>query len=87
MKMKICFYSSITNFRSLSKINVRNKFQLIFVKRFKSLIVYFFRSYIILSEMKVKTLKNLSIIDKIQSHSSDKNNDFENIKMKSIIKI
>ena len=37
--------------------------------------------------MKIKTLKNLSIIDKIQSHSSDKNNDFENAKMKSMIKM
>ena len=37
--------------------------------------------------MKVMTLKNLLIIDKIQSHSFDKSNDFENVKMKSMIKI
>ena len=37
--------------------------------------------------MKIITLKNLSIIDKIQSHSFDKNNDFENVKIKSMIKI
>ena len=87
MKMKICLYNSITNFRSLSKINVRDKSQLIFNKRFKSLIIYFLKSHIILSKMKVIYLKNLLIIDKIQLHSSDKNSDFENIKIKSIIKI
>ena len=37
--------------------------------------------------MKIITLKNLSIIDKIQSHSSGKDNDFENVKMKSMIKM
>ena len=36
--------------------------------------------------MKIITLKNLSIFNKIQSHS-DKNNDFENVKIKSMIKI
>ena len=87
MNIKICFHNSITNFRSLSKINARDKFQLIFIKRFKSLIVYFLISHIILSKMKITTLKNLSIINKIQSHSFDKNNDFENVKMKSMIKM
>ena len=85
--MKICFHNSITNFRSLSKINAYDRFQLIFVKRFKSLIAYFLTSHIILSKMKIITLKNLSIIDKIQSHLSDKNKDFENVKMKSMIKM
>ena len=37
--------------------------------------------------MKIITLKNLSIIDKIQSHSFDKSNDFESVKIKSIIKV
>ena len=37
--------------------------------------------------MKVIILKNLSIIDEIQSHSFDNDNDFENIKMKSMIKM
>ena len=37
--------------------------------------------------MKIIILKNLLIINKIQLYSSDKNNDFDNIKMKSIIKI
>ena len=35
--------------------------------------------------MKIMILKNLSIIDKIQLHSFD--SDFENIKIKSIIKM
>ena len=87
MNIKICFYSSITNFRSLSKINARNKFQLIFVKRFKSLIVHFLTSHIILPEIKIIILKNLSIINKIQLHSFNKNKDFENVKMKLIIKM
>ena len=87
MKMKICLYSSIINFRFLLEISARDKFQLIFIKRFKSLIAYSLKSYIILSKMKVITLKNLSIINKIQSHSSDKGNDFENVKIKSIIKM
>ena len=85
MKMKICFHNSIINFRSLSEISARDKSQLIFARRFKSLIVYFLESYIILSEMKIMTLKNLSVIDKIQSHSSD--SDFGNVKIKSIIKV
>ena len=87
MNMKICFYNSITNFRSLSKINARDKFELIFIKRFKGLIVYFLTFYIILSKMKIIILKKLLIINKIQSHSSDKSNDFENVKVKSIIKV
>ena len=87
MNMKICFHSSVTNFRSLSKISARDKFQLIFDKRFKSLIVYFLAFYIILSEMKVMILKNLSVIDRIQSHSFDKGKDFGNIRMKSMIKV
>ena len=37
--------------------------------------------------MKIIILKNLSIVDKIQLHSFNKNNDFENVKMKSIIKM
>ena len=37
--------------------------------------------------MKTIILKNLSIINRIQSHSFNKNNDFENVKMKLIIKI
>ena len=37
--------------------------------------------------MKIITLKNLSIIDKIQSHSFNKGNDFESVKIKSIIKM
>ena len=85
MNMKICFYSSVTNFRSLSKINARNKSQLIFARRFKSLIVYFLTFHIILSEMKIMTLENLSVIDKIQSHSSD--SDFGNVKIKSMIRV
>ena len=65
MKMKICFYSSVINFRSLSKINARDKFQLIFIRRFKSLIVYSLKLYVILSKMKIMILENLSVIDKI----------------------
>ena len=87
MKMKICFYNSIINFRFLLKINVYNKSQLIFVRRFKSFIVYFLESYVILSKMKIIILKNLSIINKIQSHSFDKGNDFESVKIKSMIKM
>ena len=87
MKMKICFHNSITNFRFLSKINARDRFQLIFIRRFKSLIVYSLKSHIVLSEMKIMILKNLSIIDKIQSHLFDKGNDFESVKMKSMIKM
>ena len=45
MNMKICFYNSVTNFRSLSKISVFDKFQLIFIKRFKSLIAYSLELY------------------------------------------
>ena len=37
--------------------------------------------------MKIIILKNLLIIIKIQSHSFDRGNDFENVKMKSIIKM
>ena len=37
--------------------------------------------------MKIITLKNLSIIDRIQSHLSDKGKDFGNVKMKSMIKV
>ena len=37
--------------------------------------------------MKIITLKNLSIINKIQSHSFNKDNDFESVKMKSMIKV
>ena len=85
MNIKICFHSSITNFRSLSEINAFNKSQLIFIKRFKSLIAYSLTLYIVLSRIKIMILKNLSIIDKIQSHSSD--NDFGNIKIKSMIKM
>ena len=87
MKMKICFYNSIINFRFLSKISVRDKFQLIFIKRFKSLIVYFLTSHIISLEIKIIILENLLIVNKIQSHSFDKSNDFKNVEMKSIIKI
>ena len=87
MDMKICFHNSVTNFRFLLKINARDKPQLISIKRFKSLIVYSLELHIILSEMKIIVSKNLSIIDKIQSHSSDKDSDFENVKMKSMIKV
>ena len=87
MNMKICFYNSITNFRSLLEISAFDRPQLIFVKRFKSLIVYSLTSYIILPKMKIIALKNLSIINKIQSHSFDKDKDFENAKMKSMIKM
>ena len=85
MKMKICFHNSVINFRSLSKINARDKPQLIFVRRSKSLIVYSLESHVVLPEMKIITLENLSVIDKIQSHSSD--SDFGNIKIKSMIKM
>ena len=37
--------------------------------------------------MKIIILKNLLIIDKIQSHSFNKGNDFENVKIKSMIKM
>ena len=87
MKMKICFHNSITNFRFLSKINVYNKSQLIFIKRFKNLSVYFLTFYIILSKMKIIILKNLLIINKIQLYLFNKSNDFESVKMKSMIKI
>ena len=49
------------------------------------MIVYSLESHVVLPEMKIITLENLSVIDKIQSHSSD--SDFENIKIKSIIKM
>ena len=87
MKMKICFYSSITNFLFLLKINARDKSQLIFIKRFKNLIIYSLTLHVILSRMKIIILKNLSIINKIQSHSFDKNNDFESANMKSMINV
>ena len=85
--MKICFYSSITNFRSLLKINVYNKFQLIFIKRFKILIVYFLTFYVILLKMKIIILENLSIINKIQLYSFNNDKGFETAKIKSIIKM
>ena len=65
MNIKICFHNSAINFRSLLKINAFNRSQLIFIKRFKSLIAHFLKSYIILLEMKIMTLENLSITDKI----------------------
>lgn len=37
--------------------------------------------------MKIITLKNLLIIDKIQSYSFNKSSDFGNVKIKSIIKM
>ena len=37
--------------------------------------------------MKIIILKNLSIIDKIQSHLFNKGSDFESVKMKSMIKM
>ena len=37
--------------------------------------------------MKIIILKNLSIINKIQSHSFNSDNDFENVKMKLIINV
>ena len=65
MKMKICFHNSITNFRSLLKISAFDRPQLIFIKRFKNLIIYSLKPHVILLEMKIMTLKNLSVIDKI----------------------
>ena len=85
MNMKICFHNSITNFRSLLEISALNRFQLIFIKRFKSLIAHSLKPHIILSKMKIIILENLSIIDRIQSHSSD--SDFGNVKIKSMIKV
>ena len=85
MNMKICFYNSITNFRFLSEISVRDKFQLISIKQFKSLIVYSLKPHIVLSKMKIMILENLSIIDRIQLYSSD--SDFGNVKIKLMIKI
>ena len=87
MKIRNYFHNSFINFRSLSKINVYNKFQLFLSKRFKSLIAYFLIFYLILSRIKIITLKNLLIIKKVQLYSFNKNNDFESAKMKSIIKI
>ena len=37
--------------------------------------------------MKIMILKNLSIINRIQSHLFDKGKDFGNVKMKSMIKV
>ena len=63
--MKICFHNSITNFLFLSKIKTHDKPQLIFIKQFKNLIVYFLTSQIVLLKMKIIILKNLLIINKI----------------------
>ena len=41
----------------------------------------------ILSRIKIIILENLSIINKIQSHSFNNDNNFENVKIKSIINV